>query len=870
MSLTSGTRLGPYEILGQLGAGGMGEVYKARDLRLNRTVAIKVLPVDLAAHPERRQRLEREALAVSSLNHPHICALYDIGRQDGVDFLVLEYLEGETLAARLRKGPMPHPLALRCAIEIAGALHQAHRRGIVHRDLKPANVMLTASGIKLLDFGLAKQPAAGLRGDDGSATLAAELTSPGTILGTLPYMAPEQLEGKETDARTDIFAFGAVLYEMITGQQAFRGASQANLISAIITSNPPPLAPPALDRVVRTCLAKDPDERWQSAADLARELQWLTESGPRAETAPPRKPVVWMATTASAVLTLLAVSWLHFSERPPEPRSLRFTIPTEAGLPSRVSISPDGMRVAFTGQNAQGTIVLWVRSLDQPNAQWIPGTDGAAYPFWAPDSRQIAFFAVRALKKVDLAGGQPHIICDGLKGELGGDWGRDGSIIFSQDGNARGGIYRVSSNGGVPVQLTSPDNPDVGHAYPILLPDGRHFLYLKRGYMYREAKSFAVVASLDSKQEFSLLEVNSNAVYSPASNTSSPHLLFVRNGALMAQELDPANFRLRGEPSRIVDTVATDGVYHFSDMSASETGTLAFNSAAYLHELVWFDRSGNRLGAGTPAEKYAHPRLTSDSKQALFERIDPGGTDFSLWKLNVERGEVSLLQKGVAGGPVPFPEGRSVVFRCMIGGRPKICRTSTGGAGRPEVFRDAGELAYPVDISPDSRFMSYSIPAPPQIWIQPLTGDRPPFRLDPNESYQRHGTFAPNGRWIAYTSNETGDMEVYVQPFPATGEKWKVSSNGGAQPTWRRDCAELFYRTVDGRMMAVALKTAPKFEAGAPRMLFRSSADPLYPNLGFSYAVTADGQRFLVNTAMDVSRASPITVITNWQNLLKR
>jgi serine/threonine protein kinase len=490
MPLTVGDKLGPYEILGPIGAGGMGEVYKARDTRLDRAVAIKVLPSQLAAHPELRQRLEREARAVSSLNHPHICTLYDVGEVDGIVFLVLEYLAGETLAARLKNGPLPLATALLYAVEIAEALDQAHRKNVVHRDLKPGNVMLTKSGSKLLDFGLAKVREATKSDTDNAATLTFELTSQGTILGTLQYMAPEQVEGKEADARSDIFAFGAVLYEMITGRKAFNGKSQPSLIAAILTAEPPPISslqsvtPPALDRVVRTCLAKDPDARWQSAGDLGRELKWIADPEFQAEFRNPRAGgtksrgarIAWVV-AAAAALAALSISWIHFRAPAPEQRSIRFTIPTEARLPSQVRVSPDGTRLAFVGQNAPGKIVLWVRSLDKLISQALPGTEGAMYPFWSPDSRHIGYFDLLQgkLKTIDASGGQPQILANAIFG-LGGDWGSDGTIIFAP-GSPNSGIYRIASNGRVPVQITTP-RAYIPHGFPSFLPDGRHFLFL--------------------------------------------------------------------------------------------------------------------------------------------------------------------------------------------------------------------------------------------------------------------------------------------------------------------------------------------------------------------------------------------------------
>jgi serine/threonine protein kinase len=857
----------------------MGEVYKARDTRLDRTVAIKVLPAKIAANAEARQRLEREARAVSALSHPHICTLYDIGEQDGLDYLVLEYLEGETLSSRLKQGPLPLDSALRYAIEIAGALDRAHRQGIVHRDLKPGNIMLTRSGSKLLDFGLAKvREAAKTPSEGATASLTRNLTTtPGAILGTFQYMSPEQLEAREADARSDIFAFGAVLFEMLTGRKAFDGGSQASLIASILTAQPAAvsslqsLSPVALDRVVRTCFAKDPDQRWQSAGDLGRELAWIAEAPaePQTPAARPRVARIPWAVATAAVLAALSISWLHFRERPPEQRSIRFTIPTEARLPAQVRISPDGMKVAFVGQNAEGKFMLWVRPLDKTQARALSGTEGADSPFWSPDSRQIAFYdPYDHLKRIDAAGGQAQIICDANSG-LGGDWNENGAIVFAP--SAISGIYRVSASGGVPVQVTKPPtSPRVTHGFPVFLPDGRHFLYLEAIAPLgpqRSNSSSIFVGSLDSKEAKPLVATDFNAAFSAK---APAHLLFVRDAALMAQEMDTSSLQLRGEAVRIEDALSLDVPHSIADFSVSKNGILALNTAVNQHELVWLNRAGNRLSAGIPVTKYGHPTLSPDGRQALFTGLDPKTMTQKLWNLDVERGELSLFDND-GDVSVFFPDGKAALFACKIDDKPVFCRKATGGAGRTEVFWDSGGAKSPMDFSADGRFLSYiDTTRRRELWILPLTGERHPYRFYPGEHAERHGMFSPDGKWIAYSCNETGDFELYVQPFPATGAKFKVSAHGGAQPRWRGDGKELFYRTEDGKMMAVSVKTAGGFEAGVPHMLFPSSADPLYPSLAIPYAVTKDGQRFLLNVAKDEGRASPITIITNWTAALGR
>jgi eukaryotic-like serine/threonine-protein kinase len=864
----------------------MGEVYKARDTRLDRIVAIKILRAHLDTDVDLKARFKREARAISQLNHPHICTLHDIGSHDGTDFLVMEFLEGKSLAERLRGGALPLEQVLKIGVEIAAALDKAHRAGIVHRDLKPGNIMLTKSGSKLLDFGLAKVMESAKKNEaDATAALTRDLTNPGTILGTFQYMSPEQLEGKEPDPRSDIFAFGAVLYETLTGRKAFDGASQASLIASILRADPPPVSsvrsapedvsPAALDRIVRTCLAKDPDERWQSAGDLARELKWLAESKPQTESDVARAPgkssrIPWiLAAVAAGALFLMVIR--QFSQPAVERQSIRFTVPTGARLASDVRISPDGSKLAFVGQNSEGQIVVWIRQFDKLEARSLPGTVGAAFPFWSPDNRYLAYLdrARGKLMRIDPAGGLPQIVCDASLGN-GGDWNAEGAMIFSPDSTS--GIQRVSAGGGVPVKVTNPGPSSPYHLYPIFLPDGRHFLYLNspvaRGGSMGVGGPSIMLASLDAKEARPLLTTRYPAAVSPAYGGSPPYLLFVRDGSLLAQEIDLKSFQLHGEPLRVADSIATDVNHSFSDFSVSRNGTLALNAGLPQHELIWIDRAGNRIGAGTAADRYSHPTLSPNGKQAVFERMDSKTGQSALWKLDVEKGEVSLFAND-ALMPVFLRDGSGVIFRCIVGGKISFCRKPAGGAGRQETLAQPESARAPVDVSPDGRYLAYLADGTRPgvlntLWILALTGDGKAREFYAGDAEEEQGKFSPDGKWIAYTSFETGDAEAYVQPFPATGEKWKISTRGGGQPRWRADGKELFYRTEDGKMMAVPVRTAGGFESGAPHVLFRSSADPLFPNLGVPYDVTADGQKFLVNEAVDGNRLSSITVITNW------
>ena len=569
MGLSTGTRLGPYEIASAVGAGGMGEVYRARDTRLDRTVAIKVLPQHLADTPEARQRFEREARAVSALNHPHICTLHDVGSQDGTEFLVMEYLEGETLAARLEKGPLPLEQVLKLGVEISDALDKAHRQGIIHRDLKPGNIMLTKSGAKLLDFGLAKAalPLASVATLTAAVTRTTPVTQQGTIVGTFQYMSPEQVEGKEVDARSDIFSFGAVLYEMVTGQRAFQGKSQLSVASAILEKEPAPIStakpmtPPMMERAVNRCLAKEPDDRWQTARDLELELKWIAGSGSQSAVAAPviarnkiRELVAWIV---AGVCALAAVTFgvLHWSHTPEKPRVVRSYVKATlssgflfSGQVSGFALSPDGLRLAYVALNANGKGGLWVRPLDSLQAQPLAGTDDASYPFWSPDSRTIGFFAGGKLKRIEASGGPPLTLCDAPL-PRGGSWSQAEEILFAPNLNAP--LFRVPASGGTATPVTSLDaaKGEVTHRWPQFLPDGRHFLYLAGSpYGLKEnPMNSVVVGSLDSKERKLLMHTHSSATY------ASGHILFLRQNTLMAQPFDAKRLEFTGEAFPVAD-----------------------------------------------------------------------------------------------------------------------------------------------------------------------------------------------------------------------------------------------------------------------------------------------------------------------------
>jgi serine/threonine protein kinase len=893
MPLAAGDKLGPYEILAAIGAGGMGEVYRARDTRLDRIVAIKVLPAELADRPELRQRLEREARAVSSLNHPHICTLYDIGRENGRDFLVMEYLEGETLGARLARGPLEFPVLLEYAVQIAEALGAAHRREVFHRDLKPGNITLTKSGVKLLDFGLAKIGIEGRLTDLTAVTLEKSLTAEGTILGTLQYMAPEQLESRPADARTDLFAFGAVLYEMATGKKAFEGRSQASVIAAILERQPPPIAtlqpltPPEFERIVQRCLAKDPEDRWHSARDLATALKWLPEGGARAaaaSAAPPqlRRPIGWIAAAAVATLGLLGLSALHFRESPPEPPVVRFSIsPPEKGRFSAglsLSVSPNGRQVAYTATGADGRTMVWVRSLDSREARALPGTEGVNPnpSFWSPDSRFIGFSAGGKLKKIEIAGGPPQTLCDAPGPVVGGAWNREGLIVFgSAGGGGAQGLYKVPAAGGSPVPITEVDasRGERSHNMPVFLPDGRHFLYCA---FSAQPENRAVYATaLDSKDRKRLITSSGGAAYSPGVDPMKGHLLFLRDATLMAQSFDATKLELTGEAFPVAEQVGSFISAPF--FSVSENGVLAWQAGGGQNSrLVWFDREGKSLGPAGPPGKYQDLALSPDGTRVAVSQADQGG-NLDVWVLELSREALTRLTfaPGQEWDVVWSPDGSRIAFSRLEGGT-NIYAKASSGAGEEERMLppEPGVQNRPKDWSRDGRYLLYTRGGAerPDLWVLPMTGDRKPFPYLQTQFFESQGQFSPDGKWVAYISEESGRYEVFVQPFPAAGGKWQISTGGGGQPRWRGDGKELFFVSPDGKLMAAEVSAAPTFKAGVPKALFQAhlAGTGAGSRYVFRYAVAADGKRFLMNTQEEQTDSPPITVVLNWLRSVTR
>jgi len=869
--LSPHTRLGPYEIVSAIGAGGMGEVYQARDMRLDRTVAIKILPEHISAKPQARERFEREARAVSSLNHPHICTLHDVGHQDGIDYLVMEYLEGETLAHRLRKGPLPIEQVLQYAIQITDALDTAHKHGVIHRDLKPGNIMLTKSGAKLLDFGLAKvRTAEAVAGVTSLATQTTPLTGEGTILGTLQYMAPEQLEGREADARTDIFALGAVIYEMTTGRKAFEGKSQASLISAIMTAQPLPvstvqsMAPPALDHVVRTCLAKDPDARWQTAHDVLVELKWLGEGS---QLTVPGRPatsrnILLISWLLLAIVSLVAVTLAVILLRQP-PREV-YVVRYQIRLPERMRmdtfdspvLSPDGLRVILPGV-VDGIRHLWLRSLDSLVDQVLPGTEDGYFPFWSPDSRSIAFFAKDKLKRIDIAGGPAQTVCDVSFPNGGGTWNRDDIILFS--GTNGSGIFRVSAAGGEPKAVFQIDKSrqEKAQIMPQFLPDGRHFLFTSES--GSRAKDGIYAGSLDSQETRLLLTTESNAIYTPPG-----FLIYSRQETVLAQPFNAAKLKVTGDAVPIAEHVGRNPSWPISLFSGSENGALAYSSAGLnLVQLAWYDRDGSRKASVGEPGIYDGPVLSPDEKKLALARSEPSTSKVDIWILELSTGIMSRVTlSSFAGVALWSRDGRELLINKNPNGPMDLYRKEIGG-GEEQLVLQTDKDKYAPQWLTDGSVIYHS----ENIVYRLLAGEQKPIALFKSPSDIDDPVVTKDCRWVAYQSTESGRWEIYVASFPSFKERRQVSSSGGYAPHWRKDGKELFYLGLDAKLMSVNVTDDSSIRTSAPRVLFQTAVrvDPASSN---PYDVSGDGKRFLVSEPLGAANRF-VTVVLNFNAGLK-
>jgi serine/threonine protein kinase/Tol biopolymer transport system component len=892
VALNSGTRLGPYEIHSAIGAGGMGEVYRARDARLGRDVAIKVLPAAFSNDPERLNRFEQEARAAAALNHPNILAVYDVGTHDGSPYIVSELLAGETLRERLSQGALPVRKAIEHAVQICHGLAAAHETGITHRDLKPENIFLTTDGrVKILDFGLAKltQPEPALANMSALATTPPN-TVPGVVLGTVGYMAPEHVRGLPADHRSDIFAFGAVLYEMLSGRRAFRGDTAADTMTAILKEEPPDLpttgrqSPPAVVRIVDRCLEKNPAARFQTASDLAFALDGLSsQSGPLETTMViaasslrrSRERLAW-GVTALVLAVLLALALpanLDLREATPTALpELRTEIVTPSTAnPFEFALSPDGRQMVFI-DSADGPPRLWLRRLDTSDVHSLAGTDGASFPFWSPDSRSVGFFADLKLKRLDIGGGSPQTLADAINNR-GGTWSQDGTILFSRSPTStrsRNSLFRIPASGGEPVPVIEADPAATGgYRFPSFLPAGRHFLF----YAQTTADDAGLyLGSLDSSDAIRLAATDGGGVLA-----SNGWVLFVRGGALLAQRLEPGRTALTGEPVIVTDSVAVTGDTGgaTSALSVSNAGLVAYRpSGANWSQLVWFDRSGKRLAAmGTPEISLARPQLSPDGSRVAVQRTVQRNID--LWLLDATRATRVTFDPGNDTLPGAWsPDGNRLVFRSGRRGYGDLYQTLSDRGGVEELLVESAQDKTPHDWSRDGRFLLFTSFDPEtqgDIWVLPMEGDRTPYVWLKTTFDERRPQFSPDGRWVAYVSNESGRFEVFVRPFSGQSSTsaeahWLVSASGGISPRWRADGQELYYIAPDGKLMAApVMGRGSTFESGTPVALFQTRivGSGTQVNASSNYDVSADG-RFLINTVVDEGNA-PITLLQNWQ-----
>ena len=896
MPLVSGSKLGPYEIQSAVGAGGMGEVYRARDTRLDRTVAVKVLPLHLNSNPDLRARFEREAKAISGLQHPNICVLYDVGSQGDVDYLVMEYLEGETLYARLARKPLTTDETLKIATEIADALDKAHRCGIVHRDLKPGNVMLTKSGAKLMDFGLAKPLGLGTGPRSGSASVSsmatmaatmADLASPvtvaGTLIGTVQYMSPEQIQGKEADARSDIFAFGAMLYEMLSGKRAFQGKSQLSLASAILEKDPEPIAtiqpltPPALEQIVRTCLAKEPDDRFQSAHDLKLQLQWIASAGtsqigaPAVVTSRRKKKVTvltaalvagWVVAIAAGALLLVYANRLTSAQQPvhasiEQPTGFDFA-PIMAGAPV---LSPDGEQIAFialkkgvTFRNNEGSIFLL--RLSTGEAVPVAGTQGGTFPFWSPDGKYLGFFADGKLKKVLASGGPAQALCDAPDGR-GGSWNERGTIIFTP--RIAGPLQSVSDAGGTPVAITAAPKDDAQFTdrNPYFLPDGKHFLFVQRG---RDAVGSVFAGSLDKTEPKQILPAGSNVAYSDG------FLFYVREGTLTEQEFDPSSLTFKGKPIPIAASVEFYNPRNLAYFSVSHNVLLYRSSSVLNRELVWLDASGKDLEHWGEPAPYVGGIFSSPAQTAILFRASPSSNGDSLWLADIQRKTVNRLTPDmeISQTAVISPDRNNLFITTTTGYVSSLVRRELGASGKEEkMLEGLGGSVSVGGMSNDGRFLIFNVQSSQtgfDIYYLDLQGDRKLVPVLNTRYNERSGRLSPDGKWLLYNSDETGSPELYVTSFPSAGSRWQLSNAGISGPAFfSPDGKNIRYLQGEKIYNVEVRMNGDKPEFSAPRELLT-----LPPNL-VVLSIMPDGKRILAARPTGDNASQPINLVLNWQ-----
>jgi eukaryotic-like serine/threonine-protein kinase len=871
-----GRTLGHYQVGEQLGRGGMGEVYLADDISLGRKVALKFLPDAFAADPERMARFEREAKLLASLNHPNIAAIYGLEQAEGKRFLVLELVEGETLAQRISKGPLPVEEALRICRQIAEGIEAAHEKGVIHRDLKPANVMIAAGDkVKILDFGLAKALSDETQSVDSSQspTLTEAMTRPGVILGTAAYMSPEQAKGKSVDKRADIWAFGCILYECLTGKRAFEGETATETLASVLTREPEWEKIPAKARpLLRSCLEKLPSRRLRDIGDAWRQLDAAPESAPARPTRP------WIAWTLALMLLIAfaSLSFIHFFEKPStSPELVRFQMGfqdnVKIGIATMLALSPDGRRLAFSGIGSDGIQRLWIRSFDWLEVQPLIGSESSSIVencFWSPDSRFVAFATGGKLKKVDVSAGPARTICELM--ELGGGaWNSDGVIIFG-DWNA-GAIMRVAA-GGVLSPLKKPDTKrqELYNAFPVFLPDGRHFIYFCFSNIAENVGLY--IGSLDSNPETQnskrLLESTGPASYLPPGSSYSGQLLFLRGETLMAQPFDDKRLELIGDPIAIAEHVGS--IWNNSFFSVSTNGVLAYRPPIN-NQLTWIDRNGRESGAiGEPGD-YLTFDLSRDAHRLVVSKTQLDGFR-NLWVMDLLRNATATpltIGKSEHADPRWSPDGDKVMFDTTDNTSNVLLQVSLPASNPVQVFKFDNTTCYLDDWSPDGKYLLYHSNVKPQVWALPLAGERKPVLVTRSLSgVLDQSRFSPDGRWIAYNTNESGRYEVNVVPFPPTGEKWQVSRSGGMQATWRSNGSEMYFLTPEATLMAVDIRAGKRFEWGDPHQLFKVQ---ISTSSGTEqYAPDPEGKRFLFLKPAAESTTAPFNIILNWTSLLKK
>ena len=890
MRFSPDTWLGRYQIVSPLGAGGMGEVYLARDPKINRNVAIKVLPVAFSADTDRLRRFEQEAQAAGAINHPNILSIYDVDTHEGSPYVVSELLDGTTLREQLNGNGLPVRKSLDYALQIASGLAAAHAKGIVHRDLKPENLFITKDGrLKILDFGLAKlieQP----DGNEAQTDLPTRQfnTDPGAILGTVGYMSPEQVRAVRVDHRSDIFSLGTILYEMLSGKRAFHGASKIETLNAILKEEPPELSQsnsqinPALERVVMHCLEKNPDQRFQSARDVQFALEALSgmPSGRTTATVLPLATVQpnkrqWLPWVIAAVLLLGLLAALPFAiaylrHTPAQTATAaRFFIyaPEKTSFGGPFAVSPDGLRVVLRG-TSEGKTLLWVRDIDSLTAKPLEGTEEAIYPFWSPDSRFIGFFSAGKLKRIEFTGGPAQTICDAADGR-GGTWNRDGVIVFAP--SPLDSLYKVSAAGGSPVPVTKIDESarEVSHHFPYFLPDGRHFLYAGRSVLLEN--SWILVGALDSNETKRVMNFTANAVY-----VAPGYLLTMRELTLVAQRFDPDKLELAGDSFPVVEGVDRIPGLGFGLFSVSDTGVLVYRGGSGGNvDLAWFDRTGKQLGTLGPPAAYNNPALSPDEKRLAVSIVDPQvRLTADLWLIDLSSGSRTRLtfDPGAESCPIWKPDGSVIVFHSTRDGPLNLYQKAANGAGNEDALLRSENSKSPSDWSADGKFILYEEQnqrTGSDLWVLALSGEQKPFPFLQTNYVENQGQFSPNGKWVAYTSNESGTYQVYVRSFPSGGV-WQISDNGGGDPRWRHDGKELFFISLDRKLMSVDIKgDGSTFESSPPKPLFELRVRRL-PGPRNYYVVSNDGQRFLVASNPDEVATQPMTVVLNWQSAAKR